>query len=611
MGKNNKQNNAEAPRRKRKHLRAGALALLTVVGIGAMAGMAVFNANAKPNRDMQWYIREGAVQVAAPALTDAAGTAAKAQEKASSGPATAQANLPDADDASAAVIVRSLGDGSEEAALTETSADAPDEAIALTEASAGGPDEAAALTEASASGSDEAAVLTEAPADDPADAPTEAAMAGPVQAATEAPVKAKPTEAPASDGTVLLTITAVGDCTFGGQVGSKGSRNFKKCVEKFGYDYFFTNVRDLFMSDDLTIVNLEGPLTTVEKPKKKGEEFLFKGDPDYVKVLTGSGVELCNLCNNHTLDYGKEGLKETAKVLDDYGIGYCGYSKAYDAEIKGIRVRALGFTWWRYDKKEIVKAVKEAREGCDLLIVNIHWGDERVYTQDNKQTELGHAIIDAGADLVLGTHPHVYQGIESYKGKYIVYSLGNFCFSGNANPADKRCLIFQQTFSFNPGLGIAQANILDQGINIIPATISSRRDINDFQPTIMNAENGLAMLKAVASKSVNFDMTKARWTKDNYLLTYGLIQPEVKLDANGKPINTSVELPAESVDATAQPPEAEDISGADTTEAQAPDPDLADEALTDEELLEAELSEAEPSEAVAGEGEAPEDAGAI
>ncbi len=132
----------------------------------------------------------------------------------------------------------------------------------------------------------------------------------------------------------------------------------------------------------------------------------------------------------------------------------------------------------------------------------------------------------------------------------------------------------------------------------------------------MDAENGLAMLKAVASKSVNFDMTKARWTKDNYLLTYGLIQPEVKLDANGKPINTGVELPAESVDATAQAPEAEDLSGADTAEAQAPDPDMADEALTDEELLEAELSEAglteaEPAEAIAGEGEAPEDGSAI
>ena len=498
------------------------------------------------------------------------------------------------------MIVRSLGDGSDAVALTEAPAGAPDEAEALADAT----DEADALAEAPADAPDGADALTEAPAETPdeadalaeapTDAPTEAATAEPVQAATEAPVKSQPTEAPVNDGTVLLTITAAGDCTFGGQVGSKGSRNFKKCVEKFGYDYFFTNVRELFRSDDLTIVNLEGPLTTVEKPQKKGEEFLFKGDPDYVKVLTGSGVELCNLCNNHTLDYGKEGLKETAKVLDDYGIGYCGYSKAYDAEIKGIRVRALGFTWWRYDRKEIVKAVKEAREGCDLLIVNVHWGDERVYTQDNRQTELGHAIIDAGADLILGTHPHVYQGIECYKGKYIVYSLGNFCFSGNANPADKRCLIFQQTFSFNPGLGIAQANILDQGINIIPATISSRRDVNDFQPTIMDAENGLAMLKAVASKSVNFDMTKARWTKDNYLLTYGLIQPEVKLDANGKPINGSIDLPAESADATA--PEAEEPAEPETAEAEAPDPDPADDALTDEELLEADLSEAEPAE---------------
>ena len=562
MGKNNKQKKAETPRQKPKYLRAGALALLTVVGIGAMAGMAVFNAGAKPNRDMQWYIREGAVQVAAPALTDADDASAKAQDKAQARPATAQVELPDADDASASVVVRSLGDEPEA----------------------------------------EADVLAEAPTD----APTEAATAEPTREATAAPteaVKSQPTEAPMDDGTVYLTITAVGDCTFGGQVGSKGSRNFKKCVEKFGYDYFFSSVRDVFMSDDLTIINLEGPLTSVENPQKKGVEFLFKGDPEYVKVLTGSSVELCNLCNNHTLDYGKEGLKETAKVLDDYSIGYCGYSKAYDAVIKGVRVRALGFTWWRYDKNEIVKAVKEARDGCDLLIVNIHWGDERVYSQDERQTEYGRAIIDAGADLVIGTHPHVYQGIEKYKGKYIVYSLGNFCFSGNANPADKRCLMFQQTFSFNPGLGIAQANILDQGINIIPATISSRRDINDFQPTIMNAENGLAMLKAIASKSVNFDMTKERWTRDNYLLTYGLIQPEVKLDANGKPMSTSVELPAG--DEAAEEPAAEEPAEPETMAPEAAESDPADSELTDEELLEADLSEVAPADV-----EAPADGGA-
>ena len=151
-----------------------------------------------------------------------------------------------------------------------------------------------------------------------------------------------------------------------------------------------------------------------------------------------------------------------------------------------------------------------------------HWGQEGHRAQDARQVSLGHAIIDAGADLVIGTHPHVYQGIEKYKGKYIVYSLGNFCFAGNANPNDKRCLIFQQTFSFNPGMGIAQANITDSGINIIPCTVSSVKYQNDFQPTIMAAKEGGAMLKAIASRSTNFSLTNALWMKDNYVVTAGL-----------------------------------------------------------------------------------------
>ena len=499
MGKKTNRKPAEAPR---KTLRIGAMALLTVLGVGVMGGMALFNANAKPNRDMQWYIREGAVQVAAPALptADAATTAERAPS--------------DSGEAVAAVATEAATD-----VPTEQPTDVPTEQP--TDVPTEQPTD----------------VPTEQPTDEPNDAPVDDGAG----AATESPIITPMPLPEPEDGTVLLTITAAGDCTFGGEIGSRGRRNFMKCVEKFGYDYFFDNVRHLFQADDLTIVNLEGPLTTVEKTDRN-EKFIFKGDPEYVKILTGSSVELCNLANNHALDYGKAGLKETAQVLDEHGVGYCGFTKAYDQVIKGVRVRVLGFKWWDYSADQIAKAVKAAREDCDLLIVNMHWGEEHVHEQNARQVDYGHAIIDAGADLVIGTHPHVYQGIEKYKGKYIVYSLGNFCFAGNADPADKRCLIFQQTFSFNPGLGIAQANILDQGINVIPATVSSVRDVNDFRPTIMTAENGAAMLKAVASRSVNFDMNTVRWTKNNYMVTYGLIKPDVQLDANGNPVAASADV---------------------------------------------------------------------
>ena len=328
----------------------------------------------------------------------------------------------------------------------------------------------------------------------------------------------------AGSGSVILTVTAVGDCTFGGEVGSKANKRFEKCVKDNGYDYFFDNVRHLFENDDLTIVNLEGPLTSSSKTKAHG--YVFKADPECVNILTGSSVELCNVANNHSLDYGEKGLKDTAEVLEQNGVGYCGFNKVWNATIKGVRVTALGFTKWDNTVEEVYQAVAEARESCDLLIVNMHWGWERQYQQCEAQQQMGHAAIAAGADLVIGTHPHVFQGIEKYKGRYIVYSLGNFSFAGNADPEDKRCLIFQQSFSFNPGMGIAQANFMDAGINIIPASVSSVTDKNDFKPTILPAQYGAALLKDVASHSSNFSLADTRWMKDNYLVENGLVKQD-------------------------------------------------------------------------------------
>ena len=328
-------------------------------------------------------------------------------------------------------------------------------------------------------------------------------------------------EVDGSSGTVTLTITAVGDCTFCGEEGSKSNKRFLQCVAENGYDYFFENVRPLFGADDLTIVNLEGPLT--DSAKRHAHGYVFKADPRCVDILAGSGVELCNLANNHALDYGTAGLKQTAAVLAEKGIGYCGFTEVWSREMKGVRVTALGFTKWDHTLEQVTEAVSQARQECDLLIVNMHWGWERQHEQCHDQVEMGRAAVDAGAALVIGTHPHVYQGIERYKGKYIVYSLGNFCFAGNANPDDKRCLIFQQTFSFNPGLGIAQANILDAGINIIPASISSVDDKNDFKPTVLPASQGAALLKEVAACSPNFNAKDALWMPGNYLEENGMM----------------------------------------------------------------------------------------
>ena len=318
-----------------------------------------------------------------------------------------------------------------------------------------------------------------------------------------------------------LTITAAGDITLGGNVPTGGDQPFARSVEKNGFDFFLEKVRPVFEADDLTIVNLEGPLTTSNK-KRSGRPFNFKGDPAYVNILSGSSVEICTLANNHILDYGTEGVQETAQVLTNAGIAYSGYSESYTTTINGIRVTSMAFDEWNYSVKKMLKEIAEARKNCDVLIVSMHWGRELQYTATSEQKTLGHKVVDAGADLVLGSHSHVYGGVEKYKDKYIVYGLGNFCFGGNTNPKDKRCIMFQQTFEMAD-----DGTVHDAGINIIPAAISSVTNKNNFQPMVLPVEQGAKLLKAVAKLSKGFSMADTLWMPTSYLYESGLVTLDI------------------------------------------------------------------------------------
>ena len=542
MGK--KYSKKKLAERKRATMRAGVLALLCTLGVALLGGMALFNRGVKPDRDMQWYVREGALQVAAPALGEAS-----AEEQ------NSEFLLPEEG-------VRVTPEPTPEPTPTPEPEPAGEE---VASGPVAGPfaqeNEGAAAEPAAGPYAPEQGFETDEDVDAPADAaenPEEAGSAGAVEEAEE--------EAPV--GQVTLTVTAAGDCTFGGMIGAKSYVRFLDYVGKYGYNYFFDGVRDIFEADDLTIINLEGPLTTEEKPKSHG--FVFKADPSCVQILTGSSVEVCNLANNHSRDYGMNGLKQTAQVLDDNGIGFCGYNVAYQKTIKGVRVCVLGFTKWDNSNEQIVKAVTAAREQCDLLIVNMHWGWEHTNQHCTEQSVTGHAIIDAGADLVIGTHPHVIQGIEKYKDKYIVYSLGNFCFAGNADPEDKRCILFQQKFSFVVGMNLSRAGCADAGINIIPATVSSTNAMNDFQPTVLPAEQGAAVLKALAGYSVNFKVKDTLWMKDNYLLANGLIKPKGAQDDEGEASaeDADAEPTGKGADADELPPTGDEPPAGDETPAE-------------------------------------------
>ena len=282
-----------------------------------------------------------------------------------------------------------------------------------------------------------------------------------------------------------VTMTAVGDCTLATDINADPNGSSKSVAESLNgdYSYFFKNVSPIFSEDDLTIVNFEGTLSN--QGTRQDKQFAFRGKPEYVQILTSSSVEAANLANNHSADYGDVSLSDTIKYLNEAGISnFIGTNTAI-RDVNGISVGLVGID--ALDETEAAKlenvigSVKSL--GAQLVIVSIHWCEEKATAPNDTQIELAHKAIDAGADLVLGTHPHVLQGIEKYNGKYIAYSLGNFCFGGNNNPADKDTVIYRQTFTFVDG--VMQE---DDNMTLIPATISGHDEYNDYQPAIAEGD---------------------------------------------------------------------------------------------------------------------------
>lgn len=315
-----------------------------------------------------------------------------------------------------------------------------------------------------------------------------------VQPETTAQEEIQPPETQEAEPLIqTVTLTATGDCTLGVTQTHGYAGSFHEYYDKYGQDYFFDDVRDIFEKDDFTLVNLECVLT--ESTDRVEKTWNLKGKPEYVGIMTGSSVEGCSLGNNHTLDYGPQSLTDTENVLDQAGIvyGYNEHVATYKTEsgivIGIVSANLLAQTQERanYIRDGITKL---REEGADLVIACCHWGIEGDHYPNDYQKTTAHQIIDWGADAVIGNHPHVLQGVELYEGKMICYSLGNFCFGGNRNPQVKDTAIFQQTFTFVDGE--LQNNI---SAKMIPCTISSTNSVNDFQPTVASGERKATIIE--------------------------------------------------------------------------------------------------------------------
>lgn len=297
---------------------------------------------------------------------------------------------------------------------------------------------------------------------------------------------------------VEITVSLMGDCT----LGMDASFGFDTSLNAYylyrGSDYFFANVKPILEKDDLSIVNMEGTLTT--ETTRQDKLFAFKGDPEFVDILTAGSVEAANLANNHSHDYGDASFEDTKKALKGAGITTFGYEETAVMDIKGISVGLVGI----YELNDHLERMTQLEEninkvrsaGAQLIIVVFHWGNERETIPDYNQMTLGRAAVDFGADLVVGHHAHVLQGIEQYKGKNIAYGLGNFCFGGNSGPSDMDTIIYQQTFTFENN------QLTDkEDVNIVPCRITSETGFNNYQPTPAEGTEADRILQKLEERS--------------------------------------------------------------------------------------------------------------
>ncbi|MCF7811241.1 CapA family protein [bacterium] len=261
-------------------------------------------------------------------------------------------------------------------------------------------------------------------------------------------------------------------------------------LEKEGFDYPFNGCRDIFTTVDLTVGNLENPITTSGEPIVE-KQFFLKAPPGIEMGLFNANIRAVNLANNHILDYGFEGLNNTRNYLDKAGVKYFGAGdnlrealQPATLSIKGKTFAFLGFSatfpeeFWATDtsagtafpmEEDVISAVSNCAKDYDVLIVSFHWGAEKMDSTKDYQIDLAHLCIDNGADLVIGHHPHVVQGIEIYKFVPIYYSLGNFAFASYSESA-KIGMLAKVSFKDNQ-VATAEAlplNVYNEEVNFQP-----------------------------------------------------------------------------------------------------------------------------------------------
>jgi len=275
-----------------------------------------------------------------------------------------------------------------------------------------------------------------------------------------------------------FVLTLVGDCTLGGDPSfAHADRGFTPVVGE-DYGYPFRNVLAQFEQDDFTLLNLECAMTDTGYPM--GEIYSFRASESYVNILTENSVECVSLANNHTKDYGNTGYRRTRSVLETAGVPYVERDASRIITLdSGLTIGLYGAVYYDLNTTRIRREITALKDsGADVVIFVAHWGFEGNYKPRQQEIKLAHAAIDAGADIVYGTHPHVLQPVETYGDGVIFYSLANFCFGGNIYPKDMDTAMIRVEI-----LREEDGSVRLGEWTAIPCSVSSEEDWNNYQPT--------------------------------------------------------------------------------------------------------------------------------
>lgn len=294
-----------------------------------------------------------------------------------------------------------------------------------------------------------------------------------------------------------IIISLAGDVSF--------STYVKSQVDKHGVSYPLANVRDIFENDDITFINLETAITNIPKPSNPNKEYNFASYPNTAQELRDSSIDIVSLGNNHTLDYGLQGFIDTMNYLDEAEVQYVGggrnYKEALKYEIyesKGRSVAVIAFnrvvpskSWLASDKKpghvslydheidKILAYISDIKSKVDYLVMAIHWQGMPTEEVKANYIKAGHKLIDAGVDVLMGSHPHVMQGAEYYKNGIIFYSLGNFVFPTTNDIRQNRAAIVQLEINSND-LSTTVKYIPTKTANSRPVILQDKERINEI-----------------------------------------------------------------------------------------------------------------------------------